>query len=560
MTVVKSRLATVAGLSVALALTALALAWHREQHEVALDAYDRYTLPGYDARVYLAMAEAPAFFTVAPWGLRVAWPWLVHLVAPQPEPRTFLMLTLLLLLLAGGLLYAWLHQLGFRPAAACLGVVAYAWSPAVSVAVRDPFLVDPLALVVLLTTLLALGSAAPLGVIAALLTLGALTKEVLLALLVPTAFLMLRARSGARRGLRDALLCALPALALGALLPRWWTPHITASATPWPSLDVFWLALYRVLAGLPEWGGAALLLGVTPLALLGALRPAARPYLSRYGWLLAATWGLPFVASVYTDDAVNVPFFAADIPRLLLHALPATLPLALYALPGALSTRAAAVPSPGLPLVSVWSRHLGLAGWVATCALLAFPALALEPYRRVDLRGRRDGALLLALCRESLTQARRLTRGRPVIYTLAERRFRPGRDEPRFLGRMRWFLREGWGPTPQYATGAVVMQSSPATLLLPCLHRTAATLDLELRAARPARVRARLERTELGQIEVGPQAERFRLRIPAGAFTPGDNILALEVSTMSPSISVIDASVELIAVRLQSEGNTHSHP
>lgn len=551
----RTRLRVPAGLLLALALTAAALAWHREQHEVALDAYDRYSLPGYDARVYLVMAEQPAFFTVAPWGLRLAWPWLVHLLAPQPGAAVFLALTLLLLFMAGGLLHAWLRQLGFGPVAACLGVVAYAWSPAVSVAVLDPFLVDPLALVVLLTTLLALEWAAPLGILAALLVLGALTKEILPVFLVPTVFLVLRTRLGLRAAARDTLWTILPAVGVSVLLPRWWTPYLAAQPAPALSLDVFWLALYRVLAGLPEWGGAALLLGVTPLALLGALRSVAGPYVRRYWWLLGTTWGLPFVAAVYTDDVVNVPFFAADIPRLLLHALPATLPLALYALwhrvPARASTR---------PTCTRWRRRFGQAGWLATAVLLALPWLALEHYRRADLRGRRDGPLLLALCRESLGQARRLAEGRPVAYVLAERRFRPGRDEPHFLERMRWFLRDGWGPTPQYGTGAVVMQSTPATLLLPCLRRADWTLMLALRASATIGLRVRVERTELGRIEVGPQHTRFRLHIPAAALVRGDNILVLETVTTPLARSVADAGVELLEIRLQPKGNSSSNP
>ncbi len=541
----------VAGLLVALALTSAALAWHREQHEVALDAYDRYTLPGYDARVYMAMAEAPSVFAVAPWGYRVAWPWFVHLVAPRPGPGTFLALTLLLLLSAGGLLHVWLRQLGCGWLSALSGVLAYGLSPPVSVAVRDPFLVDPLALVLLLAVLLALETAAPLGVVAALLVLGALTKEILLAFLLPTVFLVLYAREGPRRALRGLLVAGTPALCMGLLLPRWWTPHLAPQDAGALSVDVFWLALYRVLAGLSDWGPAALLLGITPLALVGATRSAARPYLRRYGWLLASTWALPFAASVYTDDARNVPFFAADIPRLLLHALPVTLPLALGALRSAAASQGPWPACLSTPAPARRARRLGVLGWAVTCVLLVIPWLTLDRYRRVDLRGRRDGALLLAVSRESLAQARRLASGRPVAFTLAERRFRPERDEAHYLERMRWFLRDGWGVAPQYSSGALLMQSSPATLLLPCLRRDDWTLVLALRAGSAVMLRVLLERAELGRIVIGPQLERFRLHVPAESLARGDNVLAFEVLPAQPPESALNSRIELIEVRVQ---------
>src|SRR6185503_1809971 len=60
--------------ALALALTAGLVAWQQaRQHDPGI-AYGRFQLPGFDANVYLVMAERPAVFTVAPWGYRVLVP------------------------------------------------------------------------------------------------------------------------------------------------------------------------------------------------------------------------------------------------------------------------------------------------------------------------------------------------------------------------------------------------------------------------------------------------------------------------------------------------------
>ena len=92
------------------------------RHRLAQDPHlrhDRFTLPAFDAYAYLAMAEHPPVFTVAPWGYRVLTPWLVHLLPVDNVARGFRYVTLSSLTLAGGLLFLFLS-----PAPGAVGVGA----------------------------------------------------------------------------------------------------------------------------------------------------------------------------------------------------------------------------------------------------------------------------------------------------------------------------------------------------------------------------------------------------------------------------------------------------
>jgi hypothetical protein len=506
------------GLAGALALSAALIGAQLAFHWDEVGRYDRHVLPAFDAYVYTAMAEHPTLFTVPPWGYRVLTPFLVRLIAPGDPPRGFLMLAFAALTLSGGLLFLWLRRLGFREAAALSAVGAYAASPATAATLRYLFLVEPLALLLLLLLLLALEAGGDAALLALVFALGALTKELFL-LLLPGVYFARRGRDGERAALAKLALCAAAAFGASASV-RAWAPQV-GGAGGVPGWDTFWLAVYRILAGAGHWWAAALLLGVTPLALLGALRPAARPLLARHGFLLALTLALPFAASVYTDDERNVPFFPADIPRLLLYALPLLLPLALLALDTfwpSLELPSGARSAPGA------LRALAAIGVVA--ALVA-PLLALDRYRRLDLRGPRDGRRLLALSRESWSFARRLERGRTVNYEPEARRFSPAISDPHHLERMRWFLREGWGPAPQYGLGRVVMVEERASIVLPCLSPAGLELALTLSAPAPARVRAELNGHALGEVAVGAEPSESRLRVAAAALFRGDNSLTL---------------------------------
>lgn len=180
---------------------------------------------------------------------------------------------------------------------------------------------------------------------------------------------------------------------------------------------------------------------------------------------------------------------------------------------------------------------------LATAAVVAFPLLALDRYRRVDLRGPRDGPLLLAVSRQSLAFARRLEASRTLAYDVATRRFRPGQDEPRYLERMRWFLRDGWGDKPHYATGPATMRARTATLLLPCLRPDEMTLTLLLRAPETAALSVTLNGRELHRAAFAGDL-RLKVRVPAGTLFRGDNVLALVAAGDLAGVALVDLRVQ----------------
>jgi hypothetical protein len=511
----------------------LALALVRHADELA--RYDRYTQPGFDARVYVAMGDDPAFFTLAPWGYRLLLPWLAHALSREPGLPHFLGLALGALFVSGLLLDAWLRRLGHGPPARLLALALFAFSPPVAQAVGVPFLAEPLIFLLLTALLLALEARAPLAVLALLAALGALGKDIFLYFL-PLVFFHRRPDAGTARALRDCALVALPAIAVTWTLRAWWTPGLAEESGAGPTGQVFWLALWRILAGAPRWIVPALLLGAAPLALAGALRREARPFLARHLWLLAMAWALPFAASVYTDDLVQVPFFADDIPRLLLYGLPPTLHLALLALGRWL-------PPGGPDGVAAWPRWPGPIALAATLAVLAFPFLALDRYRRLDLRGPRDGPLLLATCRQSLAFARRLEAGRTLAYEVETRRFRPGRDEPRYLERQRWFLREGWGAGAHHGVGPALLRGRRGTLLLPCLRPADLTLTFAFAAPSPAALAVAVNGRELARAAFEGDL-RLKVHVPGDLLFRGDNLVALEPAEGGPAIELRDLRVQ----------------
>jgi hypothetical protein len=188
-------------------------------------------------------------------------------------------------------------------------------------------------------------------------------------------------------------------------------------------------------------------------------------------------------------------------------------------------------------------RILTTAAALATAAVVAFPLIALDRYRRVDLRGPRDGPLLLAVCRQSLAFARRLEAGRTVAYDTRARRFRPGKDLPRYLERMRWFLRDGWGDLPHYASGPALMRARTATVLLPCLRPDDWTLTLTLHAPAPAALGVALNGRELHRAAFAGEL-RLKVQAPAAALFRGDNLLTLSATDDDPQIELADLRIQ----------------
>jgi hypothetical protein len=500
---------------------AVVLARHRLAQDPHL-RHDRFTLPAFDAYAYMAMADHPAFFTVAPWGYRVLTPWLVHILPVANAARGFRYVTLCGLTLAGGLLFLFLRRLGHGPGAALAGVVAFGLSPPVGEAIRNRFLAEPLGIVLVLAFLLALEAGAGLAVLFLLAVLTALCKEGLLAVVTPLVFFALREREGTRRALVDFAVVSVPAIAVAVGLPAWWTPHLPPSL---PRVEP-WVAAKAALLAWRDWAAPVLLAGLTPLAVLGALRPQARPLLRRYAYLPAVTFAAALAAATYAGEGGPGHFFAADVPRLLLYALPVVIALALVALDRVwphLRTPPA-VP----PLPKPWRA---VAALVAVGAAVA-PFLAVDRYRRVDLRGARDGPYVLGLCRESLRTAGRLERGQAVSFDAATQRFAWGDSDPGELDRMRWFLRGGWGGLAHYGTGEIVMHEAEATLLVPAFR----SRDLDLEVVTEAPPGTRLSITVNGRPvgETEPGGGRTVVTIPTAVLFRGDNLATLSATDGQP--------------------------
>jgi len=258
-------------------------------------AYDRFHLPAFDGHVYVAMAERPGFFTVAPWGYRVLHPWLIR-AATLPFRDlvpAFFWSTVLGLSAGGVLLFLYLRRLGHGELASVLGVTLYGVSGPVGEVVRYQFLAEPLTFVLELAFLLALESAVALPLLAAIAVLGALSKEFFL-LLLPLVYFVRRGNVGDGKALRDAVLVALPAILVSGALRGYWTPHIHP---PLPALapETLAIAVARFRESFPAWRGAALLMGLTPLAVLGGFRRSGRRLASRGAYLFFATLASPFV-------------------------------------------------------------------------------------------------------------------------------------------------------------------------------------------------------------------------------------------------------------------------
>jgi hypothetical protein len=505
------------GALLALVLAAGLVAWRQGRLDRP-GSYDRYTLPAYDAYAYVAMAERPAVFTVAPWGYRVLTPLFARALSPRDVVRGFRWLTLAGLALSGAALYAFLRRLGHEPAPALAGVAFLCLCGAAGEVIGYPFLVEPLALLLQVLFLLAVECGAGAGVLALVSALAASNKELQL-LLLPVVLTARVSRDGWRTALLKTAASAAGALATIALLRWWWAPVASLPRLPaadaWrPILGALWTLRGEALAGL-------LLSGLLPVALAGALLPRSRTYLRRYGLTAGVMLAFPFAAFLNVGEARPPVLFGKNTDRLLLFAVPVLLPLALHALEAVLRRPQAQPTGEEPPVPAWWSR----AGWIATAVLLLGLGLGLDRYRRADLRGSRDGPLLLAFCRESLRFAGRLERGGDVSFDPAAMRHRWGIDHPSEMAGMRWFLRDGWGDLPHYATGEARTEAAEATVTVPCLRPRPLAVELVLDAAGPTAVGVRMNETLLGSRLVGPGATALAWDVPAEALFRGDNRL-----------------------------------
>ena len=488
---------------------------YRDQGEL-IQTYDREHLDAFDAYVYMAMAGTPAVLTVRPCGYRVLTPVLVHAL-PMPRLRAFRYVTLGGLALTGAVLFLFLRRLGNGEWSSLLAVAVFGLSGPVGETVSAPFLGESTSVLLELTVLLAIASQAATGVLSLLVLLGVLSKEFFF-LLLPAVYLSRMRREGRWRALGAAAGAGLPALVTVLILRYWWTPDIRPLRQ---SLEgsMFPIAASTLLGQRGEWLPELALFGVTPLALLGALRAQARGYLRVYGYLVLLL-GLPFVAWI------NVPnrlFW--DGPRLLVYSYPVLLTLCLVAV-DRVWRHMGACPSRWKP-----RPVLDAAAALASALLALLPLALLDRYRRLDLQGKRDGPMILALSQESLRAARHLQAGRDVSWDLeaiGSPALAP--DDPVEERRTRWFLREGWGSLPPPTPRVPAMPGTEATFLLPCLAPEDRRLTLSLSASRPMRLGVYVNGSPLGEAVVTASRAEHTFRVPAGLLFRGDNVVGLRVS------------------------------
>ena len=471
-------------LAAVVSVAALAVQLHLNADKIR--SRTRFDLPGFDAHVYVVMAEHPGFFSVAPWGYRVLSPWIVSRLPVGNVMQGFRRLDLAAFGVAGVLLFLWLRSVGHREVESLVATAAMGLLPPVAESLTSVALVDPFALVLVLAIAVSVERRAPLVWLSALLACLALTKEIWPALI---PLVVLRRAGPWRRRVLDGVLAAVPAAAIGLMLRRIWTPHIEVPRAE-VGLDavVEWVGVLATDAAVIVEG--YLLGGLTLIAILGLATPRGRRLTVDYGYLILLAFAAPLLAWVNLPSAAASPHVGDNVPRLVLYAAPWLLGLALCA--------ADLVRQQGEPgVVSVMpSRAWRVAGALVLGLSLVFP-LTLDRYRREPLHARRDGPFVATFVRESLRTARQLRAGRVVEWDLDRLGYEWGVDDPGRARRMRWFLREGWGFSPHYGYGAARMRSGSAVLILPLLEPVPIRIELGLSAAASMRVRLSLNGTLL---------------------------------------------------------------
>lgn len=468
-------------------------------------------LPGYDAYVYIAMAEEPRVVTTPPWGYRLLTPLLVHAL-PTHAGRGFRLVTWTSLWLAATCLGLFLRRTGLPLALALLGVAAFTLAAPAGVLLANPFLVDPLTVGLAALFLLAVEAGAALGTLALLAAVGTLSKELMLVLL-PAVFFARREGRGAWRALADALAVAAPSLLLLACL-RAWTPYAAGRRI---ALDPD--AFHSMAAALAVNAGDWLFFGgLGPLALLGALLPATRPLLRRYGLVLAALLALPFLYTL--PFPASTAYLAGELPRYAVYPLLLVLPLALAPL---LQLGGAGPAGDRAPPAAPRAQRPALqrALYVLALGLALLPLVALDPYRRAELDGH-VGARLLDLARKGRAAAEALARGQAVVLDAAETS--AWARQHALVYELGWFFGRGWSLTPERA---VRMTAPEAVLLLPVRAPRALGLELALEADAAVVVAVALNGAPIGSVRAGPGVVRSKLRLPARSLYRGDNLLTL---------------------------------
>ena len=486
------------------------VAYHHKAHFDPHIVWDRFTLPGFDAHVYVAMAEEPRTFTVGPWGYRILLPGLLNaLLPPRSIAEGFDWAARLSLVVASGLLFVYLRILGAPRRAALIAVFAMMLTPSVETVFANPFLVEPFALMLLLLALIAIEGEAGEVTIALSLILLSLSKEIWI-LLLPLIFLK-GLDEGSKGAFLRTLRIAAPALWVSVLMRWLWAPQAVAR----PPEAGYGEALATIASNIPVFAPQYLLGGLAIAAVLALHKEEAREYLVRHALTLLPLLALPLMAAAYTGEGAATSFFTDDVRRLLIYVIPFAAALAVHLDPGHGSI-ASFRPSPRLE----WGARAIVA------ALLVAP-LALDRYSRADLSTSRDGPYVLGFTRETLRTARRLDRGEKVVLDPAERKFAWGVTPPNDLQKLRFFLRGGFGPLAHYGIHDIKMRETAATMIVPVLDPRRLLVTLTIDAKESAWVTLLAGGKKVGEALVGPQAVAVTLNLAADRLFRGDNPIEL---------------------------------
>ncbi|MEO8361822.1 MAG: hypothetical protein ABI672_17435 [Vicinamibacteria bacterium] len=501
---------------------------HHQKHFDPHIVWDGFNLPGFDAHVYVAMAEDPRFFTVGPWGYRILLPELIG---------TFLPARLIVpgfdwaargsLMIASGLLFIYLRILGGTIRAALLAVLVMMMAPSVDVVFANPFLVEPFALMLLLTALIAIEGGASAWMIALSLILLSLTKEIWLFLL-PLIFLK-EVHNGFRGAAMRTLRLSAPALWLMVFMRWMWWPQHGPSRAGTDYIAVLGSIVANVGVFLPEF----LLGGLMVVAVIALGQERAREYLLEHSLTLLALLTLPLFAAAYTGEGAATSFFADDVRRLLIYVLPFAAALAIHL-----------DPDHGRPHTLGRNRKVERGAMALVFGFMLAPR-ALDRYSRLDLSTSRDGPYVLGFSRETLRTARKLDRGETVVLDPVERKFAWGVSPPNDLAKLRFFLRGGFGPLAHYGIHDIKMREATAWLAIPVLEPRTLRMTLTMDAREAAWITVLARGRRVGEVLVGPQAVRATFEIPAGQLFRGDNPIELrceKAGTALPRILRIELS------------------
>jgi hypothetical protein len=184
-------------------------------------------------------------------------------------------------------------------------------------------------------------------------------------------------------------------------------------------------------------------------------------------------------------------------------------------------------PAPPAPLAR---RYVAPLAAILLFVLLVMPFAALDRYRRLPLHETLLGPYVLTTCRESVRAARHLDLGEEIVWDLDAPGWSWATSDAADMGRMRWYLRDGFGKWPWDTTApGVVMEARTASFVLPALGGKGVTLALELSAKAPAHATIALNGRYLGAFRIEAARTAHLLDIPAERLIHGDNLAALSV-------------------------------